>query len=205
MRFASAASRAQWTLPAGAPDGRLELEQVLVEAARARRSLIARPASRSSSQSGSSATTRGALRADRRRRVAEVRRSWVVRERRARARLRERRHRGSGLASPARISARCTVRTPAAAAPRPPPMCIRHELSPAVHTSAPVVADAASLSASIAAEVSAFLTANVPPKPQHSSASGSSTSSMPAHRPQQPQRRVADARASAGSGRSGGT
>ena len=40
--------------------------------------------------------------------------------------------------------------------------------------------------------MSAFLTANVPPKPQHSSASGSSTRSMPAHRAQQPQRPVAD-------------
>ena len=35
------------------------------------------------------------------------------------------------------------------------------------------------LSLSIAAEVSAFLTENVPPKPQHSPLSGSSTSSIP--------------------------
>ena len=35
------------------------------------------------------------------------------------------------------------------------------------------------LSASIAVEMSAFFTANVPPKPQHSSAPGSSTRSIP--------------------------
>jgi hypothetical protein len=35
------------------------------------------------------------------------------------------------------------------------------------------------LSASIAVLVSAFFTANVPPKPQHDSRSGSSTRSMP--------------------------
>ena len=58
-------------------------------------------------------------------------------------------------------------------------MCMRHELSPATQTSAPVSSTHRILSSSIAAEVSAFLTANVPPKPQHSSASGSSTRSMP--------------------------
>jgi hypothetical protein len=51
-----------------------------------------------------------------------------------------------------------------------------------------------SLSASMAADVSAFLTANVPPKPQHSSPSGSSTRSMlrTARRSPEPERRVAD-------------
>ena len=74
----------------------------------------------------------------------------------------------------------------------PPPMCIRHELSAATHTSARGVrARARSLSASIAADMSAFLTANVPPKPQHSSASGSSTSSSPRTAREQPQRPVA--------------
>ena len=58
-------------------------------------------------------------------------------------------------------------------------MCIRHELSPAVQTSAPVSRTRRILSESIAAEVSAFLTAKVPPNPQHSSASESSTRSMP--------------------------
>ena len=58
-------------------------------------------------------------------------------------------------------------------------MCIRHELSAAVQTSAPVSRIRRSLSVSIAVEVSAFLTAKVPPKPQHCSAAGSSTRSMP--------------------------
>jgi hypothetical protein len=58
-------------------------------------------------------------------------------------------------------------------------MCIRHELSPAVQTSASVSRMRRTLSESMAAEVSAFLTANVPPKPQHSLASGSSSRSMP--------------------------
>ncbi len=57
-------------------------------------------------------------------------------------------------------------------------MCIRQEESPAVQTSAPVPVTWASLSFSIAEEVSAFLIAKVPPKPQQASASGSSTRSM---------------------------
>ena len=61
----------------------------------------------------------------------------------------------------------------------PPPMCIRQDASPAVPTSAPVDSTCRILSASIAVEVSAFLSANVPPKPQHWSASGSATSSSP--------------------------
>jgi hypothetical protein len=47
------------------------------------------------------------------------------------------------------------------------------------HTSAPVSRIRRSLSVSIAVEVSAFLTAKVPPNPQHSSASASSRSSIP--------------------------
>ena len=58
-------------------------------------------------------------------------------------------------------------------------MCIRHEASPAVTTSASVASTADILSASIAVEVSAFLTAKVPPNPQHWSAPSSSTRSMP--------------------------
>ena len=53
---------------------------------------------------------------------------------------------------------------------RQPPMCIRHELSPAHRTSAPVSSTWRTLSAPIATDVSAFFTANVPPKPQHASA-----------------------------------
>ncbi len=64
-------------------------------------------------------------------------------------------------------------------------------MSSAVQTSARVSSTARSLSVSIAAEVSAFFTANVPPNPQQVSASGSSTRSMPAHRAQQAQRAVA--------------
>ena len=59
-------------------------------------------------------------------------------------------------------------------------MCIRQELSPAVHTSAWVSSTLRILSASMAVDVSAFLTANVPPNPQQVSASGSSTRSIPA-------------------------
>ena len=79
----------------------------------------------------------------------------------------------------ARISARCTVRTAEPARLKPPPMCIRHELSPAVHTSAREETTAAVLSASIAVDVSAFLIAKVPPNPQQVSALGSSTSVRP--------------------------
>ena len=50
------------------------------------------------------------------------------------------------------------------------------------------------LSASIARDVSAFLIANVPPKPQHSSRARQLDQLEPAHVAQQPQRRVADAR-----------
>ena len=75
---------------------------------------------------------------------------------------------------------------------RPPPMFIRQDASPAVHRSAPVPTTLRTLSASIADEVSAFLMENVPPKPQHSSAPGSSTRSMPCDLPQQPDGLVAD-------------
>ena len=61
----------------------------------------------------------------------------------------------------------------------PPPMCSRQEGSTAVTTSAPVARMFAHLSASMASETSAFLIENVPPKPQHSVASGSSSSSSP--------------------------
>src|SRR5215213_253711 len=79
----------------------------------------------------------------------------------------------------ASIWARCTVPTPVRRRPRPTPMCIRHELSPAVQTSASVSRTRRILSDSIAAEVSAFLTAKVPPNPQHSSAAERPTRSMP--------------------------
>ena len=71
-------------------------------------------------------------------------------------------------------------------------MCIRHELSPAVQISAPLPSTLRILSPSIAVDVSEFLIAKVPPKPQHCSASGSSTSSRPCTCPQQPDRLVAN-------------
>ena len=58
-------------------------------------------------------------------------------------------------------------------------MCIRHELSPATSTSAPVSRTWRALSEPIAIEVSAFFIAKVPPKPQHSVAAGRSTSRRP--------------------------
>ena len=73
-----------------------------------------------------------------------------------------------------------------------PPICIRQELSAAVQTSAPVSITARTLSAAIAVETSAFLTANVPPKPQHSSLCGRSASCEPAHGPQQPRRAITE-------------
>ena len=73
----------------------------------------------------------------------------------------------------------CTVRTPARWRLSAPPMLMRHELSADVQTSAPVSSMWRSLSESIAIEVSAFLTAKTPPKPQHSRAPSSSTRSMP--------------------------
>src|SRR5204863_10206609 len=83
----------------------------------------------------------------------------------------------------ARISARCAVRTREPRLERPPPICSRHEPSTAVQNSAPLCSILVHLSASIALDVSAFLTAKVPPKPQHSVESCSSTSSRPRTRP----------------------
>src|SRR5579885_1260436 len=79
----------------------------------------------------------------------------------------------------ARISARWTGRTPARWRCSAPPICIKHELSAAAQTSACVSSTLRTFSLSIAREVSAFFTAKVPPKPQHSCAPGSSTSSRP--------------------------
>src|SRR5204862_8301118 len=59
------------------------------------------------------------------------------------------------------------------------PIWSRQEPSTAVQTTAPVDSTASHLSFSIALDVSAFFSENVPPKPQHSSARGSSTSSRP--------------------------
>ena len=61
-----------------------------------------------------------------------------------------------------------------ARAERAPPIWSRHEPSTAVQYSAPLASIAEHLSATIAEEVAAFLIANVPPNPQHSSARSSS-------------------------------
>ena len=92
----------------------------------------------------------------------------------------------------ARISARCRVPMPVLSRDRPPPMCSRQDASAAAAKAAPVRCTAAILSASIAPDTAGFFSANVPPNPQHCSASGSSTRSMPLNRAQQPQRPLAD-------------
>ena len=63
--------------------------------------------------------------------------------------------------------------------PERPPICMRQELSVAVQTWAWVSRTHATLSASIATDTSAFFSAKVPPKPQHSSLCGSSMSRSP--------------------------
>ena len=70
----------------------------------------------------------------------------------------------------ARTSARCTARTGEPRRRRPPPMWSRQEASHAHTASAPLARTLSSFAASIAAETSSFLTAKVPPNPQHSSA-----------------------------------
>ena len=120
------------------------------------------PAARSSSQSGSSPTT-----AARFARIVRV----------AFARLRRSCHRAAPPprrteAHDASTSARCMVRTPARCRDSAPPIRMRHELSVAHTTSAPVSRIARTLSVSIADETSAFLMAKVPPKPQHPSRPG---------------------------------
>ena len=67
-----------------------------------------------------------------------------------------------------------------------PPMCIRHELSAAAQYSAPVSSTQRILSESMAIEVSAFFTENVPPNPQHSVGMGQLHEVDPAHLAQQP-------------------
>ena len=171
---ASAPSRAQCTVPPARWTASSRRSR-WTSRWRSARSLISAPASRSASQSGTSATTRARLS-----RIVVVawprlRRSWL-----SASAARAARGKPSFTRPPwpgSRPGA--STRTPARAWRRPPPMCIRHELSAAVQTSAPVSRIRRSLSVSIAVEVSAFLTAKVPPKPQHCSAAGSSTRSMP--------------------------
>ena len=58
-------------------------------------------------------------------------------------------------------------RTPAPRRLSAPPICIRHELSAAVHPSARVSSTQRTVSDAIALDTSAFFNAKVPPKPQH--------------------------------------
>ena len=58
-------------------------------------------------------------------------------------------------------------------------MCSRQDASAAAAKVAPVCCTAAILSASMAPDTAGFFSANVPPNPQHCSAPGSSTRSMP--------------------------
>ena len=128
------------------------------------------PATRSASHSGSSPTTAGALGADRPRRAAQVRAQLRRRASASRAACGNGSGRRHGRLGHARASPRgAAAHAGCAARASPPPMCIRHELSHGADLR-PCRLDARSLSASMAAETSAFLTANVPPKPQHSSA-----------------------------------
>ena len=184
IAVASAPSRAQCTVPPARVTAASRRSSCSGSVAIAR-ALIAAPASRSSSQSGSSATSAAAWRGS----SASPCRGCGAAGRPAASR-------GPPRESPssvaARISARCIARTPARWRRSAPPMCIRQELSAAVQTSARVSRMRRSLSESIAIDVSAFLTANVPPKPQHSCGSSRSTRSMPLHGLEQPPRPVAD-------------
>src|SRR5207302_11511924 len=87
-------------------------------------------------------------------------------------------HYAASLSVRARISGRWMVATPARWRCSPPPMCSRQEVSAAHSTSAPVSRTQRALSLSMASEVSAFLMAKVPPKPQHSLALGNYTRSL---------------------------
>ena len=64
-----------------------------------------------------------------------------------------------------------------------PAMFIRQPRSPASSVSAPVAAMSADLSPTMAFEISGYFTQKVPPKPQQTSASGSSRSVRPCTEP----------------------
>ena len=173
IEFASAPSRAQWTVPPAAVTRSSSRSSCSGRVAIAR-ALIAAPASRSASQSGSSPTARRRLT-----RIAVValptlRRSWA-----SASAVRAAAGKPAVIPAPPG-SRRCASSAhPPAGARSAPPMCIRQDVSTAVQTSARVSSTRRSLSPSMAIETSAFLTAKVPPKPQHSSASSSSTRSIP--------------------------
>ena len=183
---------------------RLELLEVGSGSWRSVRALIAAPASRSASQSrqlGDHGPRRGA---DRRRGLgAGCARSCGVRSASRAAAGKGRRSGPHARASRpgSRPGAPCARRPAAGAARR---RCASGTICrPRCRPRRRVEARARILSASIAIEVSAFLTANVPPKPQHSSRARQLDQVDPAHRAQQPQRPSPTCSAAA-SGRSGG-
>ena len=167
-------------------------------AGRSTSSLIAAPATRSASQSGTSPTTRSRL----------SRIVWVARRRFARSCASASSSRAAaGNGSPRDDVAAAMLMTgppgsrrSGSAWPRPAApgqaaadvgrgrSCRRRP-----RTRRPCPRPRSHLSASIAPETPAFFTANVPPKPQHSSAPGSVDQLQPAHRAQQPPRPVAQA------------
>ena len=175
-------------------------------------SLIAAPASRSSSQSSTSATTRGPLGADRAGGVRQVAPQLGVRQR-GPGRVRERRHpherspvmtAPAGVRVAARISARCIARTPARCAGQ----------QPADVHQAGVVAGDQHLGAGLA-HVARLVRAHrhrgvgVLHRERATEAAAllgprQLDQVEPPHLLQQPRRPVADAAASAASGRSGG-
>ena len=157
IALASSASRAQCTTPPRAVTSRFELleqlRQPAMDVGLDRRAGVAQllpvGALRRRPQPASSRIVVVAWPRLRRSCVFAERRAGRVRERsRRRAGCRHRRARRYRLGRPrkvsligapaatsvaARISARCTVRTPVRSRERPPPMCIRHDESPAVH------------------------------------------------------------------------
>ena len=141
IAFASAPSRAQCTVAARARHRRLQPLELLGQ--RRHRARLDRRAGVAQRLPVRQLPDRPrALGADRRRRLAEVAPQLRVRPA-SRARPP-----GSPCHScAARISARCIVRTPARWRRSAPPMCIRHELSAAVQTSARVSSTRRSLSA----------------------------------------------------------
>ena len=200
---ASSASRAQCTSPPAAVNARSNSSRCR-SSERIVRSLITRPASRSSSQSASSPTV-----ARRLRRIVAVawprlRRSWRPPQLDAGRAGEARRLRRAVLTSPPGsrpgASSGRPAATPQAAAEvhQARVVCGGDDLGAAL-------LDRSSLSSIIAVETSAFLTANVPPNPQHWSASASGDQLDAADRAEQPLRPVADAAARAASGRSGGS
>ena len=176
-------------------DRLLQLQQVAVEVAQ--RVVLDRacPPARSSAQSASSADDGGALAADGVRGLAEVARAAACRATALAGRLRGTsgmppgdtvvgvRVIGHGVLRRVgrRISARCMVRTPVRwRRQRAADVHQAGVVGGAQHLGAGVERRCAPCRAHMAAETSGFFTAKVPPKPQHSSAPGSSTSSRPA-------------------------